>query len=405
MVVPSNVRVVRSLKWGVAVTGLAWVLTAGAFPAASQATDYQGAADYWAGAQIKFSIDNGVLSGFTANNTGRVNCTTTTDTNPTPVATDINPLDVVAQTTPVALADGSFSVQTTGEDDYGHVLTVVASGTASGDVQRADGTLTIDGTFDAFSKHYDCHDVQPFQALVVPLVLNPETNPDYSGSPVSFDLKGGRITKLRAIPSVECASGAVISSDFSSNEYRYDPIHTDKKGKFSLTASALTSYDTVMEFSIDGRVSGDKARGRISATYVREINGEIEECHGSKPWTATASTPTSTDEPGAYYAITAYRFGSGGDYDYWFRVVLGGCANANRVSVQVLGQGKPETVSCSGHISTEPLTPQRTYKIRITAMKTEVVHGHRKVIDKSSVVESVYLPGPDGNWQQILKEE
>jgi hypothetical protein len=36
-------------------------------------------------------------------------------------------------------------------------------------------------------------------------------------------------------------------------------------------------------------------------------------------------------------------------------------------------------------------------------MKTKLIHGHRKVIDKASVTESVYLPGPDGNWQEITK--
>ena len=388
------------------VAALVGALGAIAFPSLAQAAPYEGAIDHWGATQLEFSIDDGVISGLSANNTGRVDCTTTTDANPSPVATDIDPLDVTPQGEPVALTDGNFSVQTTGVDNYDHQLAIVAAGTVTPDLHRVDGTFTIDGSFDAFGKHYSCHDVQPFQSLQAPATLSSPAHPTFDGNPVSFMLKGGRITKLEALANVECPSTTVFDAQFNSAEYRYDPIHTDKKGNFELTAAAFTGYGTIMDFTISGQISGEKAKGKITATYEHEINGEVEVCNGTTKWKASSAKPPSqSDEPSVFFDLYAIRFGQPGDYSYWFRVALGGCSNANRVSVQVLGHGKAETLSCNGGVNTEPLTPQRTYKIQISALKTKVIRRNgkkiRKVVDKASVTESVYLPGPDGNWQQI----
>jgi hypothetical protein len=214
---------------------------------------------------------------------------------------------------------------------------------------------------------------------------------------VTFDYSRGVIKHLTAGVGVECPDGGTYDAQLNTTAYDMDPVRVDKTGRFRIAGAVLDTYGTVNHFVLVGRIRGHRASGTMSSYRYTEMKGSLEKCARSTVWRSTTTQSTAANGPAAYFEVLPFRYGEAGAWSYYLIVKLTGCAHANRVRVSVAG-GAVKTTGCHGQAKLGPLAPKRTYRVRVTALRTR---GGRVVRREAAVPATVYLPGEDGDWIRL----
>jgi hypothetical protein len=226
----------------------------------------------------------------------------------------------------------------------------------------------------------------------------------YNSQFVSLDYSNGFVKGLAVVANFVCGTGqqqSVNSATFTGSAYGFPSIHAAANGSFSVQTYVLDEYQHIVNLTINGRVRGKKASGRI---IVTEPAGGFEGvanqvCHGNYAWTATRATPPPPPGPTAYFQWNAIRVAAGTTYRYYFAISGLVCTNhASELITTVAGQRT--TIPCSQHaaFASGPLAPSTTYQTKSQAVETK--HGRIVKRGASSTVP-VVMPGPGDNWRPI----
>jgi hypothetical protein len=380
-------------RW-LASFALAAVLSCvGAVPSLAQ--DYQGTTDSWG--PLTASVSGGVLSAFQTK-TGRVqSCAGKPDS-----GSAYDPQDITYAGEPVAVIGGKFHLEGTTHDDWGDPFHWTIDGLISFDGRELTGTATTAGDT-VFEKA--CTGSWQFDAILAPRSsdlpvqrkFQPAANNRSFNPSVTFDYRHGVITHLTAGTEAQCAGGTVFDAQLNTTAYGLDPVRVDRAGRFRVATAVLDGYGVVQHIVLSGRVKGRTATGTVTAYRYSNLNGSALKCTQDSTWRSTTTAASVASGPAAYFDVEPLRYGRPGAWLYYLNVKLTGCAHANKARVAVAG-GAAKTTGCRGHARLGPLTPKRTYRVSVTALKTR---RGRVIRHAPAVAASVYLPGDDGDWIRV----
>jgi hypothetical protein len=364
----------------------------GAIAAPTYATDYEGSTASWG--KLTATVSDGTLTAFRTK-TGRLQTCSGQPDDGSPY----DPQDLQYAGEPVAVVGGKFHLEGTTKDDWGDPFHWAADGSVSLDGREISGTVTTTGDT-VFAK--GCVGTWNFDAIIpahqvdLPVTrtfASVDNNRTFNPG-VAFSYRRGVITHLTALSSVECPGGSVIDADINTTAYDLDPIRVDKAGRFSITGAVIDGYGVVNHYVLHGRIKGHVATGTLSAFRYDQLSDSNTKCTRDVPWKSTTRSSTAIRGPSVYFDVDAYRYGAPGAWSYYLQVAVTGCLHANRARVAVAG-GPSKTVGCHHSVRLGPLTPKRTYRVKVTALRT----GRGRVVRHAPAVSvSVYLPGEDGIW-------
>jgi hypothetical protein len=301
---------------------------------------------------------------------------------------------------PVPVTDGKFEATGTAKDDYND--TVQWSLSASVSVTRTIlGNVTLTGPEPA-THATTCSKTFRVAAIIPPRDLTPKLGTNFvdatspTANPVApnvhFDYRHGVITHLSANAGTEC-NQSEFGATLYTPAYRLDPVQVNR-GRFKVVADVLDDYSVVTHVVVSGRIKGKVARGTISSSRYWDVNGTLEHCTRHLKWVARSSHAVPS-QGGAFYAVQPYRYGKPGAWHYYFAARPYNCVNHVTEVRFAIGGGPSRTVACNATRKIGPLTPQRDYKITVTAIRTR----RGKVIGKARLgTSSLYLPGDDAAW-------